>query len=436
MIERYTPRDFKNFFSEENKFKTWLKIEILNLEALSRKGIVSKKVVENVKRKVRINLRDIRAREKTIKHDVIAFIESCTQSLTPSEKRFFHFGLTSSDVVDTAFAYMLKKALKRVTERHKRYLRALKSLSEKYKYLPQIGRTHGMHAEPTTLGLKFLGFYSEGLRNLKRLQNAENEISYGKISGSVGNYLNVDPEVEKHILKNLGLKPEPCSTQIVPRDRHALFMETLALCASSLERIALEIRNLQREEVFEIAEPFTKGQKGSSSMPHKRNPIISERICGLARVIRGYLITSLENIALWHERDISHSSTERIIFPDGIILLSYMYDKICFALENLNVFVDNINKNLDMTKGKVFSQSVMNELILKGMTRKQAYEKIMRLAWLAGEKNMDLKKVLLNDKSIRKFLNKKDIEKIFDFKFNLKKRIDFIFKRVFELEQE
>lgn len=436
MIERYTPRDLKNFFTEENKFKTWLKIEILNLEALSEKGIVSKRIVESVKRKVKINVRDIKAREKTIKHDVIAFIESCTRSLKPSEKRFFHFGLTSSDVVDTAFAYMLKKALKKVIERHRKYLKTLKSLSGKYKYLPQIGRTHGMHAEPTTLGLRFLGFYSEGLRNLKRLQNAEDEISYGKISGSVGNYLNVEPEVEEYILKNLELKPEPCSTQIVPRDRHALLMGIFALCASSLERLALEIRNLQREEVFEIAEPFTKGQKGSSSMPHKRNPIISERICGLARVVRGYLMTSLENIALWHERDISHSSTERIIFPDAIILLSYMYDKICHTLENLDIFVDNINKNLGMTKGKVFSQSVMNKLILKGMTRKQAYEKIMRLAWLSGEKSLNLKKLLLDDKSIRKFLSKKDIEKIFDFKFNLKKRVDFIFKRVFELEQE
>ncbi len=435
MIERYTPRDFKNFFSEENKFKTWLKVEILNLEALSRKGTVSEKVVENVKRKVKINVKDIKRREKILKHDVIAFIESCTHNLTSSEKRFFHFGLTSSDIVDTAFAYMLKKGIKKVIERHKKYLKTLRNLSEKYKYLPQIGRTHGMHAEPTTLGLKFLGFYSEGLRNLQRLQNAEDEISYGKISGSVGNYLNVDPEVEKHILENLGLKPEPCSTQIIPRDRHALFMGTLALCASSLERIALEIRNLQREEVSEIAEPFTKGQKGSSSMPHKRNPIISERICGLARVIRGYLVTSLENIALWHERDISHSSTERIIFPDAIILLSYMYNKICTTLENLNVFVDNINKNLGMAKGKVFSQGVMNKLILKGMTREEAYEKIMSLAWLAGEKNLNLREVLLNNKSIRKFLSKRDIEEIFDFKFNLKERADFIFKRVFEIEQ-
>ncbi len=434
MIERYTPKDFKNFFSDEERFKIYLKIEILNLEALSKKGLIKEEVVERIKNKVKIDIEDIKKREEILKHDVIAFIESCTKNLNDEEKRFFHFGLTSSDVVDTAFSYMLKEGIEKVIERHKNYLKNLKEISEKYKYLPQIGRTHGMHAEPTTLGLKFLSFYSEGIRNLERLEIAKKEISYGKISGSVGNYLNTDPFVEEYILNNLGLLPEPVSTQIVPRDRYAFLMGTIALCASSLERLAFEIRNLQREEIFEVAEPFTEGQKGSSSMPHKRNPIFSERICGLSRVIRGYLLTSLENIALWHERDISHSSAERIIFPDAIILISYMYDKINYIIENLEVFPENINKNLELTKGVIFSQSVMNELIIKGLTREKAYEKIMEIARISRNKKIDFKNALLSDNEIGKFLSKKEIEDIFDYNKKLKERVDFIFERVLKLK--
>jgi adenylosuccinate lyase len=434
MIERYTPNDFKNFFSDKEKFKLWLKIEILNLEALSKKGILDKKILESLKKKIKIDIKDIKKREEILKHDVIAFIESCTKNLKEEEKRFFHFGLTSSDIVDTAFSYLLKKGVEKIIERHKIYLKNLENFSKKYKYLVQIGRTHGMHAEPTTLGLKFLSFYSEGLRNLKRLEKAKEEISYGKISGSVGNYLNVDPDVEDYILKNLGLKVEPVSTQIVPRDRYAFLMSVIGLCASALERVALEIRNLQREEIFEVSEPFTKGQKGSSSMPHKRNPIFSERICGLTRIIRGYVLTSFENIPLWHERDISHSSNERIIFPDAIILICYMYDKINYLIENLEVFPDNINKNLELTKGRIFSQSIMNELILKGMERKKAYEKIMEIVNVSKGRKIHFKDAILLDKEIQNYLKKEEIEKIFDYDEKIKKRVDFIFERVFKLK--
>ena len=430
MIPRYAKPEMESIWTDDNKFKIMLEVEILASEAMSKLGVVPKSAIAKVRKKAKINKDRINEIEKTVKHDVIAFLTSVVETVGP-EARFLHMGMTSSDVLDTSLAVQMRQACLLLIKETKELMKITKKLALKYKYTPTMGRSHGVHAEPTTFGLKVANWYSELNRSLDRLNYALETVSYGAISGAVGTFAHLSPKVEEYVCKKLHLKPEPVSTQIVPRDRHSIFLSTIAHVGSNLERIALEIRHLQRTEVAEVEEPFTKGQKGSSAMPHKRNPIISENVCGFARLLRGYAVTAMENIALWHERDISHSSTERIMLPDATMGLFYILKRMQGLLGGLNVYPENMKKNLNKTQDVICSGTLLLTLVDKGLTREQGYAIMQRLAFSAREKNVSLEEVALKDEEIRKYMNEKEIRRDCDLSPHFK-NVDFIFKRVFK----
>ncbi len=433
MIERYTRQEMKSIWEPENRFKIWLDIELLALEAFNKLGFVPDDALAYIKKHAKFDIGRIDEIEKIVKHDVIAFLTSVNEHIGENS-RYLHYGMTSSDVLDTSLAVQLKQAGELIVTQIDNLLEALKEKAYEHKNTPTIGRSHGIHAEPTTFGLKMAMFYDCMKRNKKRMLEAIEDISYGKISGAVGNFANINPFVENYVCSKLGLKPEPVSTQVIQRDRHARYFTTLAIIASTLEQIAVEIRHLQRTEVREAEEFFSRGQKGSSAMPHKRNPILSENITGLARMVRGYCLPALENVALWHERDISHSSVERVIGPDATILLDFMLYRMTGLIKNLIVYPENMMKNLNLTRGLFYSQRVLLMLAEAGMKRDDAYEVVQRNAMKSWEEGSDFKELIKNDEKVKKYLKENEIESAFDIDYYLK-NVDFIFKRVFEEEK-
>jgi adenylosuccinate lyase len=427
MIERYSRPQMKKIWSEENKFDQWLKVEIAVCEAWAEQGEIPRKDIVKI-RKASYNLNRIAKFLKVTHHDMTAFLNSVSERLGP-ESRFIHLGLTSSDVMDTALALQLTQAADILAKDIAELISVLESKAIEHKYTIMMGRTHGVHAEPTTFGLKMALWTEEMKRNAQRLAEAKKIISVGKISGAVGTYATVPPQVEKIACTRLGLTPAPISSQIVQRDRHAQFLTTLAIIASSLEKFATEIRGLQRTEVREVEEPFAEGQTGSSAMPHKRNPELCERICGLARLIRGYALTSLENIALWHERDISHSSTERIILPDSCLAVDYMLSIFTSIMKGLRVYPENMRRNIELTQGVIFSQRVLLALIDKGLPREKAYKMVQDNAMKAWEKRKSFRSLLEADRRITVRLSKKELDSLFDYDYYLK-HVDDVFKRL------
>lgn len=433
MIERYTLPEMGNIWKDEFKFSTWLKIEILACEARCELGEVSKSDLDEIKNKAKFDAARILEIEKTTKHDVIAFLTNVSEYVGPAS-RHIHYGMTSSDILDTTLSYQMKSAGELLLKRLLELKDALKKRAVEHKNTVCVGRSHGIHAEPTTMGLKFALWFEETKRNIERLEKAIKVISVGQISGAVGTFDHLSPKVEEYVCRKIGLSPTPVSTQVIQRDRHAEFMTTLAVIASTLEKISIEIRHLQRTEVLEAEEYFSKGQKGSSAMPHKRNPIISERITGLARILRANSMAALENVALWHERDISHSSVERIIVPDSCIALDYMLDLMTKLIANLVVYPENMIKNLNTTRGLVFSQAVLLKLVDKGLTREEAYKMVQDSAMKVwADKNKTLFEELNNSQEIKKYLDEKELKEIFENRKMLK-NVNFIFSRTIEAE--
>jgi len=430
MIERYSRKEIKKIWDEKNKYQIWLDIEIAAAQAMEKLKLIPKGVSAKVRKKAVINVDRIHKIESKVHHDMIAFLTSITEKVG-SDGKFLHKGMTSSDVLDTCFNVQLSQASKIIKKDIDEILMILKKKSLKYKKTICIGRSHGIHAEPTTFGLKLASFYEEFKRNKKRLESAINEISTCAISGAVGTFANVDPRVEAHVAKRLNLKVEPISTQIIPRDRHAYYFSVLAIIAGSIERIATEIRNLQRTELQEVEEFFDKKQKGSSAMPHKKNPILSENLTGLARMVRSYVIPALENISLWHERDISHSSVERNIGPDSTVTLDFALNRLKNILDNMNIYPKKMLKNLNISNGLIFSQRVMLELTRHGFSREKAYEIVQKNAQNSHKKNISFYDSLMNDSLINKKISNKDLKKMFDLKYHTKK-INVIFNRVFK----
>ena len=430
MIERYSRKEIKSIWDEKNKYQIWLNIEIAAAEAMEKLRIIPKGVSYKTKKKAKINVNRIQTIEKKVHHDVIAFLTSIAEKVGP-EAKYLHKGMTSSDVLDTSFNIQLIQASKIINKDIDEILKVLKKKSFKYKKTICIGRSHGIHAEPTTFGLKLASFYEEFKRNKKRLQSAVKEISTCAISGAVGTFANVDPKVESYVARKLNLNVEPVSTQIIPRDRHAYYFSVLAIIAGSVEKIATEIRNLQKTELQEVEEFFEKEQKGSSAMPHKKNPILSENLTGLARMVRSYVIPALENISLWHERDISHSSVERNIGPDSTITLDFALNRLKNILQNMNVYPKKMLKNLNITNGLIFSQRVMLELTNKGFSREKAYMIVQKNAQNSSKKDISFYESLANDSLINKKISNKDLIKMFDLAYHTK-RINIIFKRIFK----
>ena len=430
MIPRYSRKELVNIWSEENKYKIWLNIEIAAAEAMEKYKIIPRGVASVVKKKGKIKVNRIHQIESKVKHDVIAFLTSITEQ-AGIKARYLHQGMTSSDVLDTSFNVQLVQSGKILINDIDKILLILKRKAKKYKLTPCIGRSHGIHAEPLTFGLKLASYYEEFKRNKKRLNDAINEISTCAISGAVGTFANISPKIEIYVSKKLKLKPEPISTQIIPRDRHAYYFSVLGIIAGSVERISTEIRHLQRTEVNELQEFFSKKQKGSSAMPHKKNPILSENLTGLARMVRSYVLPSLENIALWHERDISHSSVERNIGPDANITLDFALVRLSDVLDNMIIYPKNMRKNINLTNGLIFSQELMLELTKTGVSREKAYRIVQNLAKTSFAKNLKLKDLVKKDKLISNKISQKQIEKIFSYSKHFK-NINYIFKRVFK----
>ncbi len=430
MIQRYTRPRMGRLWEPENRFQKWLDVEIAVCEAWAELAEIPVDALAVIKKKAKFDVNRIDEIEKVVKHDVIAFLTSVAENVGP-ESRYIHKGLTSSDILDTALSLLMREASDIIISDMKELMSVLKKQAYKYKNTPTIGRSHGIHAEPTTFGLKFALWYEDMTRNLARMKRAKEIISAGKLSGAVGTFSNIPPVIEEKVCKKLNLKPEPVATQIVQRDRHAEYLSVLALIAASIEKIAVEIRHLQRTEVLEAEEPFSKGQKGSSAMPHKRNPIGCENLSGLARLVRSNALAAFENIALWHERDISHSSVERVIIPDSAILVDYMLNRMKNILEGLYVYPEKMKENMDRSYGLYNSQRVLLVLASKGMTRENAYEVVQRNAMKSWQSGIEFKKLLSKDKAIKKYLKTKDIEKIFDLKYYFK-NVDYIFKRVFK----
>ncbi|MDD4894225.1 MAG: adenylosuccinate lyase [Candidatus Omnitrophica bacterium] len=428
MIQRYSLTKMSNIWQDEFKFKSMLDIEILTLEALAIKKSVPSAVAKRVRKKARFNINEIRKIEEKTQHDVVAFVANVAQYIGPDAK-YLHLGLTSSDILDTTLGVQLSRASDILIEDLNNLLKILAKKAGIYKDMVCIGRTHGVHAEPTTFGLKLALWYDETKRNLTRLSQAKEAVSIGKISGAVGTFANIDPAVEAYVCKKLGLKPAPISTQVIQRDVYAQYMATLAVIGSSLEKFATEIRHLQRTEVLEAEEPFGKGQKGSSAMPHKKNPVICERICGLSRILRGNAVVAMENVALWHERDISHSSAERVIMPDSTMALDYMLNKFIEVINGLVVYPENMLANLVKTKGLIFSQRVLLELMNKGLPRMEAYDLVQRSAMKSWKYNLEFKEVLLEDTQVLRHLNKKELDNIFKLDYYLR-NVNKIFTRV------
>jgi len=430
MIKRYSRKELTNIWSEENKYKIWLDIEIAAAQAMEKLGQIPKGVSLVVRKKAKINVSRIHKIESKVKHDVIAFLTSVTEK-AGIKARYLHQGMTSSDILDTSLNMQLVQSGKILLKDIDQILKVLKKQAKKYKLTPCIGRSHGIHAEPITFGLKLASFYEEFKRNRKRLVDAIKEVSTCAISGAVGTFANINPNVEKYVAKKLGLKVEPISTQVIPRDRHAFYFSILGIIAGSVERVATEIRHLQRTEVYEVQEYFSKGQKGSSAMPHKKNPILSENLTGLARMVRSAVIPSLENIALWHERDISHSSVERHIGPDANITLDFALVRLGNILDKMIVYPKKMNENLNLTKGLIFSQEVMLELTKSGLSREQSYKIVQNYTKKCFAKNLNLFNVISEDKFIMTKISLKKLKAIFNYTSHFK-NIDLIFRRVFK----
>ena len=419
-----------SIWEPENKFKIWLKVEVLACEALAKRGEIPRTALKDIQEKSDFRVERIDEIEKEVKHDVIAFL-TCVAEYVGNSARYMHLGMTSSDVLDTALAVQLKQASTLILKELKAFQGALKTQALRHKMTPTMGRSHGIHAEPLTFGLKVANWYEEVGRNIERVKRARQSISYGQISGAVGTFACIHPEVEEYVCSKLGLKPAPDSTQIIQRDRHAEYFTTLAIVAGTIDKIATEIRHLQRTEVLEVEEFFSSGQKGSSAMPHKRNPVVSEQLCGLARIVRSNAFAALENMPLWHERDITHSSVERVIGPDSTILTHYMLRKMTNMMERLIVYPENMMRNLEKTEGLIFSQSVLLALVDKGITREEAYNLVQKNAMQSWTKGKDFLTLLKKDKKIGALLKKNEIEKIFNLKAQFK-NVDIIFKRIFK----
>ncbi|MFD1021041.1 adenylosuccinate lyase [Thalassobacillus hwangdonensis] len=428
MIERYTRPEMGAIWTEENKFKAWLEVEILACEAWSELGIIPTEDVQKLRANADFNIERIYEIEKETRHDVVAFTRAVSETLG-EERKWVHYGLTSTDVVDTALSYLLKQANEIIRKDVVNFIEILGEKAQAHKHTVMMGRTHGVHAEPTTFGLKLALWYEEMKRNLERLDLAIEHIEVGKLSGAVGTYANIDPFVEEYVCKHLGLKPAPVSTQTLQRDRHAHYVSTLALIATSIEKMAVEIRSLQKTETREVEEFFAKGQKGSSAMPHKRNPIGSENMTGMARVLRGEMLTAYENVALWHERDISHSSAERVILPDATIALNYMLNRFGNIVKNLTVFPDRMQENMEKTYGLIFSQRVLLTLIDEGMVREEAYDLVQPKAMEAWERGIPFRELIEADEKITSTLSPEQIEECFDYTHHLK-NVDRIFERI------
>lgn len=429
MIERYSRPEMTRIWEPENRYRKWLEIEIYACEAHAEMGRIPKDAVARIRAKANFDVDRIDEIERTVKHDVIAFLTSVADYIG-DDSRFVHLGLTSSDVLDTSFAMLLKESAELIISDIKRLMAVIKVRAYEHKMTPMMGRSHGIHAEPVTFGLKMALWYDEMARNLTRMESALATISYGKLSGAVGTFANIDPQVEAYVCKKAGLTPAPCSTQVLQRDRHAEFFTTMAIIASSIEKFSVEIRHLQRTEVLEAEEFFSKGQKGSSAMPHKRNPVLSENLTGLARLIRGYAVSAMENIPLWHERDISHSSVERIIGPDATVLLDFMLNRAIGLIEHLVIYPENMLRNLNQMRGLIFSQRVLLKLAEGGASREKAYSLVQRNAMKVWEEGKDFQEELLADAEVTAFLSEAEIKEAFDLAYHLK-HVDTIFKRVF-----
>lgn len=427
MISRYTREEMAQIWTEENRFKAWLEVEILAAEAWAELGEIPMDEVKNIRPNARIDVDRIKEIEQETRHDVVAFTRQISETLG-EEKKWVHYGLTSTDVVDTAQGYLIKQANDVIQKDIETFIEVLKNKAIEHKHTLMMGRTHGIHAEPTSFGIKMALWYEEMKRNLVRFEQVRQEVEVGKMSGAVGTFSNIPPEVEEYVCKNLGLDYARVSTQTLQRDRHAHYIAVLALIATSVEKFAVEVRHLQRTEVREVEEAFRKGQKGSSAMPHKRNPIGSENVSGIARVIRGYITTAYENVPLWHERDISHSSAERIMLPDVTIALDYMLNRFSNLIKNLVVFEDNMKKNIDRSFGLVNSQRVMLALINKGWSREEAYDTVQPNAMEAWEHQKPLKDLIKKESKIAEALTDEEIEATFDDTYHLQ-RVDAIFKR-------
>ncbi|NDI35980.1 adenylosuccinate lyase [Chengkuizengella sediminis] len=428
MIERYSRPEMTAIWTEENKFKAWLEVEINACEAWSELGIIPKEDVKLLREKASFDIDRIYEIEKETRHDVIAFTRAVSETVGP-ERKWVHYGLTSTDVVDTANGYLIKQANEILEKDIIQFISILKEKAIEHKDTVMMGRTHGVHAEPTTFGLKMALWYEEMNRNLERFKRAADGVQFGKISGAVGTYANIDPFIEQYVCEKLGTKAAPISTQTLQRDRHADYMATLALIATSLDKFATEIRALQKSEFREVEEAFAKGQKGSSAMPHKRNPIGSENISGLSRVIRGHMVSSYENVPLWHERDISHSSVERVILPDATILLNYMLNRFGNIVKNLTVFPENMKKNIKRTFDVPFSGRVMTKLIDKGLSREQAYDTVQPRAMQAWEQQKSFREIVENEPEINQYLSTEEIEDCFNPNWHLK-HVNTIFDRL------
>lgn len=428
MIDRYTREEMGKIWTEENRFNAWLEVEILACEAWAELGDIPKEDVRKIRENAKFDVDRIKEIEAETRHDVVAFTRAVSESLG-EERKWVHYGLTSTDVVDTANSYLLKQANVILREDLKRFVTILGEKAKEHKYTVTMGRTHGVHAEPTTFGLKLALWYEEMKRNLARFEEAAAGVEFGKISGAVGTYANIDPFVEAYVCEKLGTTPAPISTQTLQRDRHAAYVATLALIATSVEKFAVEVRALQKSEVREVEEFFAKGQKGSSAMPHKRNPIGSENVTGLVRVIRGHMMTAYENVPLWHERDISHSSAERIILPDSTILLDYILNRFGNIVKNLTVFPDNMKNNMDRTLGLIYSQRVLLALIDKGMAREAAYDVVQPKAMEAWETKQPFRQLVEGEPKITALLSPEEIADCFDYNYHLK-NVDLIFERL------
>ncbi len=428
MIERYSRPEMAQIWSDENKFRTWLKVEVLACEAMAELGEVPSAAVATIKAKANFEKNRVLEIEEIVKHDVIAFLTNVAEYVGP-DSRYIHLGMTSSDLLDTSLASLMREAGLKLLQGLQTLREVLAKRAVEFKMTPCIGRSHGIHAEPTTFGLKLALWYDEIGRGIERLEKAIVTISVGQVSGAVGTFAHIDPRVEVYVCEKLHLKPAPVSTQIIQRDRHAEFLGVLALIACSLEKFALEIRNLQRTELLEVEESFTKGQKGSSAMPHKRNPISCEQICGIARLVKANAAAALDNVPLWHERDITHSSVERVIIPDSTIALDYMLHRFTRVVSNLVVYPEHMMRNLELTHGLIFSQAFLLSLTRAGITREQAYQDVQRCAMKVWEEGGEFSEILKADENILKYLSAEQIDNCFDLEKNLR-NVDYIFKRI------
>ncbi|MDT2756679.1 adenylosuccinate lyase [Enterococcus asini] len=428
MLERYSRPEMSSIWTDQNRYQAWLEVEILADEAWAELGEIPKADVAKIREKATFSIDRILEIEESTRHDVVAFTRAVSESLG-EERKWVHYGLTSTDVVDTAYGYLLKQANDVLRKDLQNFLEIIANKAKEHKYTVCMGRTHGVHAEPTTFGLKLATWYSEMKRNIERFEHAARGVEAGKISGAVGTFANIPPFIEEYVCDKLGIRAQEISTQVLPRDLHAEYFAALALIATSIERFATEIRGLQKSETREVEEYFAKGQKGSSAMPHKRNPIGSENMCGLARVVRGHMLTAYEDVPLWHERDISHSSAERIIVPDTTILLNYMLNRFGNIVKNLTVFPENMKRNMNATFGLIYSQRVMLKLIDKGMTREAAYDLVQPKTAFAWDHQTAFRPLLEEDEQITAVLSKEDIDEAFDYNYHLR-NVDEIFARI------